>query len=125
MSCRLSRTISLLFVWKIRWWQSESRHLQGFNGFCGAVQGQDQVQRQPSVVCHAVSQCKSLNQIPQIFLTIVMHTHPHSCPICGLTDSLTCAEELGEDGFFYICNGNGGCGTSFIVTHDGECQDFY
>lgn len=53
------------------------------------------------------------------------HTHPHNCPICGNSGSLNCAEHLGDDGYFYVCEEPGGCGTSFIVTPDGECQDFF
>lgn len=55
----------------------------------------------------------------------MVHTPPRICPVCGNNGSLTCSEHLGEDGYFYICSGPGGCGISFIVTHDGECRDFY
>jgi hypothetical protein len=55
----------------------------------------------------------------------LVHTSPSSCPVCGTSGSLACAEHLGSDGFFYVCCGPCGCGTSFIVTHTGECKDFF
>jgi hypothetical protein len=56
---------------------------------------------------------------------MIQHAHLTKCPVCGAAGSLTCSEDLGEDGFFYTCDGPGGCGTSFIVTPEGECRDFY
>ena len=50
----------------------------------------------------------------------------HTCPVCGKKDHLVCDEDLGEEGMFYICHEQqGGCGSTFRVTPNGECIDIF
>lgn len=48
------------------------------------------------------------------------------CPICGKTEHLVCDTDLGEDGRFYSCREReGGCGSTFRITPEGECLDIF
>lgn len=48
------------------------------------------------------------------------------CPLCGNNEHLVGDEDLGTDGMFYSCRGHeGGCGSTFRVTPDGECVDIF
>jgi hypothetical protein len=91
--------------------------------FCVPVSGRDPggVSRGGKIEFFIFSSCQKLWKR---WYTLA-HTPPSSCPVCGTSGSLACAEHLGSDGFFYVCSGPCGCGTSFIVTHAGECEDFF
>jgi transposase-like protein len=48
-----------------------------------------------------------------------------NCPLCGKKEHLV-SEDLKDEGSFYTCHEEqGGCGSTFRVTTEGECVDIF
>jgi hypothetical protein len=48
-----------------------------------------------------------------------------TCPNCGKTDTLCCTDDLGDEGRFYRCHDEAGCGTTFRLHPSGEILDIF
>jgi phage/plasmid primase-like uncharacterized protein len=48
-----------------------------------------------------------------------------ACPVCNKTGTVVFHDDLGRDGRFCICSEPQGCGSTFIMTPEGEFTDIF
>ena len=59
-------------------------------------------------------------------MEITMETDEElTCPVCGRTDFLTRTDDLGDEGYFYRCSPDAGCGATFRLHPTGTILDIF